>query len=341
MPLTKAQCTNCGSALEVDSSQEAAVCPYCNTPYIVEKAINNYTTNVTNNIQAQNVTIVSGKDFDQILQSAKALLGVSHKQGLEACNEALSLQPTNYEVWALLAKYWVNDTGKSEIDAIKKVVEYTPDDRIADVSKDLINYLIDFREEIGLSLDAIDLVNDYLVLTKLTPEDSVLCAFRIKTLIEEKTKKANTYTIPELQEAYKKAIERCKNDFEKCGTEFKNEYENKIADLSTDGLTKTHNSGTNNTTTQKTGGCYVATAVYGSYDCPQVWTLRRYRDYTLAETWYGRAFIHTYYAVSPTLVKWFGNTDWFKKLWHPRLDRMVERLNAEGVENTPYADRDW
>lgn len=21
------------------------------------------------------------------------------------------------------------------------------------------------------------------------------------------------------------------------------------------------------------------------YDCPQVWTLRRYRDYTLAETW--------------------------------------------------------
>ncbi|NLX93020.1 MAG: hypothetical protein GXZ02_03995, partial [Clostridiales bacterium] len=43
---------------------------------------------------------------------------------------------------------------------------------------------------------------------------------------------------------------------------------------------------------QGTGGCYVATAVYGSYDCPQVWTLRRYRDYTLAETWYGRAFIH-------------------------------------------------
>ena len=95
------------------------------------------------------------------------------------------------------------------------------------------------------------------------------------------------------------------------------------------------------TTSSPSGGCYVATAVYGSYDCPQVWTLRRYRDYTLAETWYGRAFIHTYYAVSPTLVKWFGKTAWFRKLWQPRLDRMVERLNAEGVENTPYADRDW
>ena len=58
----------------------------------------------------------------------------------------------------------------------------------------------------------------------------------------------------------------------------------------------------------KQGGCYVATCVYGSYDCPQVWTLRRYRDYTLAETWYGRLFIHTYYAISPTIVKLFGNS---------------------------------
>lgn len=89
------------------------------------------------------------------------------------------------------------------------------------------------------------------------------------------------------------------------------------------------------------GGCYVATAVYGSYDCPQVWTLRRYRDYTLAETWYGRAFIYVYYAISPTIVKWFGNTDWFKKMWRGTLDHMVENLNAKGVKNTPYADRRW
>ncbi|MCR5796389.1 MAG: hypothetical protein K6G63_00510 [Eubacterium sp.] len=93
--------------------------------------------------------------------------------------------------------------------------------------------------------------------------------------------------------------------------------------------------------TPSKNGCYVATAVYGSYDCPQVWTLRRYRDYTLAETRYGRAFIHTYYAISPTLVKWFGHTDWFKKMWRGRLDSLVNRLNSEGVENTPYQDRQW
>ena len=93
--------------------------------------------------------------------------------------------------------------------------------------------------------------------------------------------------------------------------------------------------------TFKSGGCYVATCVYGSYNCPQVWTLRRYRDNTLAKTWHGRAFIHTYYAISPTIVKWFGNTTWFKKLWRGKLDKMVRNLNNDGVSNAPYEDRSW
>lgn len=91
----------------------------------------------------------------------------------------------------------------------------------------------------------------------------------------------------------------------------------------------------------KKSGCYVATCVYGSYDCPQVWTLRRYRDNTLASTWYGRAFIRTYYAVSPTLVKWYGHTTWFIKLWKRRLDRMVRQLQENGTESTPYEDKQW
>ena len=89
------------------------------------------------------------------------------------------------------------------------------------------------------------------------------------------------------------------------------------------------------------GGCYVATCVYGSYDCPEVWTLRRYRDDNLASTWYGRAFIKIYYAISPTLVKWFGKTKWFKKIWKGKLDRMVAKLQKEGVESTPYNDKKW
>ncbi len=94
-------------------------------------------------------------------------------------------------------------------------------------------------------------------------------------------------------------------------------------------------------TVNKKKGCYVATCVYGSYDCPQVWTLRRYRDDTLAASWYGRAFIRLYYAISPALVRWFGKTEGFKKMWRGPLDRIVKRLNGGGVEDTPYRDRSW
>ena len=37
-----AACPKCGGQLEVDPTQEAAVCKYCGTPFIVEKAIQNY-----------------------------------------------------------------------------------------------------------------------------------------------------------------------------------------------------------------------------------------------------------------------------------------------------------
>lgn len=89
----------------------------------------------------------------------------------------------------------------------------------------------------------------------------------------------------------------------------------------------------------KKSGCYIATCVYGSYDCPQVWTLRRYRDERLAKKLWGRAFIRAYYAVSPTLVRWFGSFNWFSGLFRPMLDRMVDSLMSQGFENTPYQDR--
>ena len=90
---------------------------------------------------------------------------------------------------------------------------------------------------------------------------------------------------------------------------------------------------------KKKKGCYVATAVYDSYNCPEVWALRRFRDYTLDETWYGRAFIKMYYAISPSMVHLCGDTKIFKSLWRKPLDRLVEKLIASGVQDTPYIDK--
>lgn len=93
--------------------------------------------------------------------------------------------------------------------------------------------------------------------------------------------------------------------------------------------------------TQKQGGCYVATCVYGSYDCPEVWTLRRFRDYCLAKTWYGRLFIKLYYTISPSVVRIWGRYSFFRNIWRKPLDKMVYRLRTKGFESTMYNDMEW
>ena len=92
---------------------------------------------------------------------------------------------------------------------------------------------------------------------------------------------------------------------------------------------------------QNRGCCYVATCVYGSYNCPEVWTLRRFRDGWLAKSRAGRAFIRLYYAVSPRIVATFGDSAWFKRLWHGPLDRLVGYCRKRGLADTPYDDVDW
>jgi hypothetical protein len=90
---------------------------------------------------------------------------------------------------------------------------------------------------------------------------------------------------------------------------------------------------------QQNTTCYIATCVYGSYDCPEVWVLRRYRDYELTESIPGRLFVKIYYACSPIAVKMFGNQKWFKNMWRPVLDKMVRRLSEKGYSDKPYEDR--
>lgn len=75
-------------------------------------------------------------------------------------------------------------------------------------------------------------------------------------------------------------------------------------------------------------GCYIATCVYGSYDCPEVLTLRRFRDDFLAKHMLGRCFIKLYYRFSPKVVKVFGDTKIFHSFWKGILDRFVRLLNG-------------
>lgn len=93
-----------------------------------------------------------------------------------------------------------------------------------------------------------------------------------------------------------------------------------------------------NKNSKSRGGCYIATCVYGSYDCPQVWTLRRYRDNVLSESALGRAFIKAYYTISPYLVCNLGHYKSIRTVWKRCLDSIVQLLNSKGYSDAPYND---
>jgi len=52
------------------------------------------------------------------------------------------------------------------------------------------------------------------------------------------------------------------------------------------------------------GACFIATAVYGDYDHPQVRELRRFRDQVLLRSAAGQRFVRWYYRVGPGLAEW-------------------------------------
>jgi hypothetical protein len=66
MHLVAAKCTQCNANLEVDSTQDAAVCNFCKTPFITDKAIKNYNTYSTTHqhITAGVVNVVGSAQTD-------------------------------------------------------------------------------------------------------------------------------------------------------------------------------------------------------------------------------------------------------------------------------------
>jgi len=71
------------------------------------------------------------------------------------------------------------------------------------------------------------------------------------------------------------------------------------------------------------GGCYIATAVYGSYFDPKVMTLRLFRDKYLSKYAIGRKFIDFYYKYSPCLAIKLEEAKYINRIVRKLLDLFV------------------
>ena len=132
MPLVPAICTQCGARLEVDPNCEAAICKYCNTPFITEKAINNYnTTYVTNigHLHADVVHINDDSSRDSRVKSGETFLKFNDYTSAEEVFSKLTKEcPYDYRGWwGLVRVYSIKFTdfsiGRPELSKMKSMYD--------------------------------------------------------------------------------------------------------------------------------------------------------------------------------------------------------------------------
>ena len=123
MTLVPAICTQCGSKLEVDPSREAAVCPYCKTPFITQKAINHYnTTNVTNigSVHADVLNMTDDNSRDNRVKSGETFIRLNDYVSAEKIFGDLTKDcPYDYRGWWGLIRVYSVDFSDMTIDGEK------------------------------------------------------------------------------------------------------------------------------------------------------------------------------------------------------------------------------
>ncbi|MCD8289882.1 MAG: hypothetical protein LUC91_00080, partial [Prevotella sp.] len=80
------------------------------------------------------------------------------------------------------------------------------------------------------------------------------------------------------------------------------------------------------------GGCYIATMVYGNYSHPQVMVLRNFRDEYLAKRGWGRKFIKFYYKYSPRLVEKLKDHKGINLMIKGILDKFIIFLKSKKLD---------
>lgn len=82
------------------------------------------------------------------------------------------------------------------------------------------------------------------------------------------------------------------------------------------------------TTHSSGGGCFIATAAYGTPLDPQIDILRAWRDTTLKNCAAGRLFIKVYYKISPPIADFIRPRNYLRKAFRVVIELIIKRIKA-------------
>lgn len=166
MTLVPAICTQCGSTLKIDPKRDAAVCPYCNTAFITEKAINNYNTTVVNKIGSVNADVVyvfDNKSVENLVKSAETFIKINDYGKAFDIFHKLSLEyPYDYRGWWGMIRIYTNNFTNYDItgslfiliedlyENVKKVIEEQDYEKI---KYEYMNYINNVKKETSIKLN--------------------------------------------------------------------------------------------------------------------------------------------------------------------------------------------
>ena len=78
---------------------------------------------------------------------------------------------------------------------------------------------------------------------------------------------------------------------------------------------------------QSQSGCFVATVAFGDPFCEEVLKLKRFRDYKLKNSIFGRAFISFYYKCGPYLAIIIGKSENMKRSCRVILQKICDKMD--------------
>jgi len=352
MKFVQAKCTNCAANLQVDATKDAAICEACDSAFVVEKAVNHY--NTTNNIKADVVNVYGGDSTDFVIRAGTlekytgaatevvipnsvTIIGYNaflHCQGMTKVTIPNSVAVIGHHAFAYC-------TGLTSIVIPNSVTliearAFLGCDRLTDIA--IPNNTVEIQQgafencvELSINIPNNVMIETSNLQATFRGVKSVSIATGVKVTFNDITRFDSIFIpdIVNLQQLLAAPYSEVKDLLEIIsrlgkprvfnGVTYQQVLEiyNKKAPKPKQPWIEPQ---------PKKSGCYIATAIYGSYDAPEVLTLRQFRDNTLKKSKGGRLFIRTYYRLSPPIAEKLKNAKMLNRLVRKILDKLVSAM---------------